>query len=258
MVSRQELYELVRSVPMTKLGEKFKLSDSYMARVCATLRVPRPERGYRAKLAVGKSPEKPALPDAQAGDQINWSQGEVLPAPPRARLVALPARPPRGKLPRPVTGTHGLIRDANGNYDTGYKVDGGQRLRLLKRLMVDVTASRASLDKALAFANDLFNALESAGHRVLICSPAKNFTRAHVDVHEQLPKMPTVCISTTVVTFGRRIAPPSFMPVRLHSAWQSLKCPRALSFDMSTGGTFANRTSSIPDRSICGTQLDDD
>jgi hypothetical protein len=56
--------------------------------------------------------------------------------------------------------------------------------------MVDVTASRAGLDKALAFANDLFNALESAGHRVLISSPAENFTRAHIDEHEQLPKKP--------------------------------------------------------------------
>ncbi|HSY89843.1 MAG TPA: hypothetical protein VK812_00640, partial [Candidatus Binatus sp.] len=89
MISREELYELVWSVPMIKVGEKFKLSGSYMARVCSTLRVPRPERGYWAKLAVGKAPEKTALPDAQPGDQLGWSQGEVLPAPSRARLVAL-------------------------------------------------------------------------------------------------------------------------------------------------------------------------
>ena len=81
MISREELYELVWSVPMIKVGEKFKLSGSYMARVCSTLRVPRPERGYWAKLAVGKAPEKPTLPDAQPGDQLSWSQGEVLPAP---------------------------------------------------------------------------------------------------------------------------------------------------------------------------------
>jgi hypothetical protein len=56
--------------------------------------------------------------------------------------------------------------------------------------MVDVTASPAGLDKALAFANDLFNALESAGHRVCISSPAENFTRVHIDEHEQLPKKP--------------------------------------------------------------------
>jgi hypothetical protein len=175
---------------MIKVGEKFKLSGSYMARVCATLRVPRPERGYWAKLAVGKAPQKPALPDAQPGDQLTWSKGEVLPAPPRARLVALPPRPSRGKLPRPVTGIHGLIRDAKGNHDTGYKVEEGQHLRPYKRLLVDVTASLAGLDKALAFANDLFNALESAGHRVCISSPAENFTRVHIDEHEQLPKKP--------------------------------------------------------------------
>jgi hypothetical protein len=188
MISREELYELVWSAPMIKVGEKFKLSGSYMARVCATLRVPRPERGYWAKLAVGKAPEKPALPEAQPGDQLSWSQGEVLQAPPRPRLVALPPSPRRSTLPHPVTGIHGLVRDAKGNYDSGYKVEESQHLRPHKRLMVDVMASRAGLNKALAFANDLFNALESAGHRVLISSPAENFTRAHIDVHEQLPK----------------------------------------------------------------------
>jgi hypothetical protein len=190
MISREELYELVWSVPMIKVGEKFKLSGSYMARVCSTLRVPRPERGYWAKLAVGKAPEKPALPVAQQGDQLNWSQEEALPALPKPRLVALPTRPRRSKLPHPVTGIHGLIRDAKGNYDSGYKVEEGQHLRPYKRLLVDVTASLSGLDKALAFANDLFNALESAGHRVLISSPAENFTRVHIDEHEQLPKKP--------------------------------------------------------------------
>ena len=33
MTSREELYELVWSVPMTKVGEKVKLLGSYMARV---------------------------------------------------------------------------------------------------------------------------------------------------------------------------------------------------------------------------------
>src|SRR5580692_9026781 len=98
--------------------------------------------------------------------------------------------------------------------------------------MVDVTASRAGLDKALAFANDLFNALKSAGHRVVISSPAENFTRAHIDEHEQLPKKPNVCIRTTTMVGGRHSAPQSFMSDRLHSAWQSLKCPRASKFDM--------------------------
>ena len=54
VVSREELYEMVWSVPMVKVAEKFTVSGSYMARVCSALHVPRPERGYWAKLAVRK------------------------------------------------------------------------------------------------------------------------------------------------------------------------------------------------------------
>jgi hypothetical protein len=68
-------------------------------------------------------------------------------------------------------------------------VEEGQHLRPYKKLLVDVTASAAALDKALGFANDLFNALESAGYRVLISSRVEGFTRPHIDDHE-LPKIP--------------------------------------------------------------------
>ena len=57
------------STPMPKVAREFKVSGSYMARVCSILRVLRPERGYWAQLAVGKAPGKPPLPEAQAGDQ---------------------------------------------------------------------------------------------------------------------------------------------------------------------------------------------
>jgi hypothetical protein len=173
---------------MIKVAEKFNVSGSYMARVCSILNVPRPQLGYWAKLAVGKATEKLALPEAQPGDQLSWSQGGELHSLRRPRLDALPAGLKRKRVPHPVTGIHGLIRDTKENYDTGYKVEEGQHLRPYKRLMVDVIASRAGLDKALAFANDLFNAMESAGHSVLISSPAENFTRPRVDEHEQLPK----------------------------------------------------------------------
>lgn len=116
MVSREELYELVWSVPMVRVAEKFKVSGSYMARVCSTLHVPRPERGYWAKLAVGKAPEKPSLPDAQPGEQLSWSQEGELPSPPRPHLSAPSPRPPCRELPRPVKGIHGLIRDAKGHF----------------------------------------------------------------------------------------------------------------------------------------------
>lgn len=169
---------------MTKVAEKFSVSGSYMARVCSVLRVPRPERGYWAKLSVGKAPPRPGLPDALPGDQLIWSQDGDLPLSPRpvASNETTPATP---RAHRIVTGTHGLIRGAKQHYETGYKVEDGQLLRPYKRLLVDVTASAAGLDKALSFANDLFNALESAGHRVCLAPSSERFYRAHIDEHEE-------------------------------------------------------------------------
>jgi len=81
MVTREELYELVWSTPMIRVAEKFEVSGSYLARVCTELRVPRPERGYWAKLAVGKAPQRPALPEPLPGDPFVWSRADGLPAP---------------------------------------------------------------------------------------------------------------------------------------------------------------------------------
>lgn len=54
MVTREELYALVWSQPMTKVCEQFGVSSSYMARLCTLLNVPRPPRGHWQKLAVRK------------------------------------------------------------------------------------------------------------------------------------------------------------------------------------------------------------
>jgi hypothetical protein len=54
--------------------------------------------------------------------------------------------------------------------------------------LVDITVSRARLDNALGFANNLFNALESAGHRVVIAPPDAQLRRERVDEKEVPPK----------------------------------------------------------------------
>jgi hypothetical protein len=174
---------------MTKLAERFDVSGTYMARICSVLRVPRPPRGYWAKLAVGKAPEPESLPQAEPGDQLTWSKdGDLGGLPPPKPLVVARVRVPR--IGRPVTGTHGLIRDAKSHFETGRKIDEGEHLKPFKKLLVDVTVSKAALDKALAFANALFNALESAGHRVVLASNDAPLGRdwQEIDEHEIPPK----------------------------------------------------------------------
>ena len=60
--SRQELYDLIWSTPASKLAADFGISDVAIAKRCKKLSVPRPSRGYWAKVAAGDTPPKVPLP----------------------------------------------------------------------------------------------------------------------------------------------------------------------------------------------------
>jgi hypothetical protein len=127
------------------------------------------------------------LPEALPGDPLFWSQ-EGDPPVPRVRTVTATSAPAQPRTRRVVTGIHSLIQGAKQHYERGYKVEEGQLLRPYKRQLVDVTASATGVDKALSFANDLFNALESNGHRVRFASSHEQLRRPHIDEHEKVLK----------------------------------------------------------------------
>lgn len=169
---------------MTKIAARFGVSSSYIARVCDLMNVPRPGRGYWAKMQAGKTVSRIPLPDARPSDLLQWSKGDALayqspptPSPPKPRH-------PKNKLSRTISEKHHLIRGVvplfekvRSSRDDGY-------LRPTKKLLVDITSSRACLEKALDFANELFNAFESAGHHVTLAPPHQRYSRADIDEHE--------------------------------------------------------------------------
>ncbi|MEM7213987.1 MAG: hypothetical protein AAF423_00485 [Pseudomonadota bacterium] len=65
--TRQELFNLVWSEPMKTLAGRFNLSDSGLANDCKRANIPRPPRGYWAKLAVGKAVSRSELPQRGPG-----------------------------------------------------------------------------------------------------------------------------------------------------------------------------------------------
>ena len=151
------------------------------------LNVPRPQRGYWAKLQVGKAPSPDQLPAARPGDQLFWTKdGEVRTySKPRASLEQ--RLKPQVRIPRDHV--HGLIRGAKAHYENSRPVDDGAYLKPFKKLLVDITSSKACLDKALDSANDLFNALESVGHRVTISPQDERYRRAAIDEREARDKL---------------------------------------------------------------------
>ncbi|PJT27213.1 hypothetical protein CN884_02095 [Ochrobactrum sp. 30A/1000/2015] len=183
MITREELYELVWSKPMLRVAEQFEVSSSYMARVCSALNVPRPERGYWAKMAVGKAPPQAPLPDARPGDLLSWSRDGELPVRPKPAYVPeIRKRAPRQRVSREAI--HGLIWGARAHFESGRPVDEETYLKPYKKLLLDVITSKACLDKSLDFANELFKRLEASGDRVMIAPTNEKFSRARIDERE--------------------------------------------------------------------------
>lgn len=60
---RQKLFNEVWATPLTKLAPDYGLSDVGLRKICVSLDIPMPPRGYWAKLAAGKTTPKPPLHD---------------------------------------------------------------------------------------------------------------------------------------------------------------------------------------------------
>jgi integrase len=61
-ISRQELYDLVWSDPITTLADRFGISDVGLSKVCRRSDIPVPPRGFWAMVGAGSTFERPDLP----------------------------------------------------------------------------------------------------------------------------------------------------------------------------------------------------
>lgn len=188
-ITREGLYALVWSEPMLKVALRFDVSSSYMARVCTRMNVPRPERGYWARLAVGQAPRLAPLPEARPGDLLIWSRdgsdlltAQPIPRPPetRERRQRVSKHPSSESHPL-VTGAKPLFEAGRLSYGVGY-------LKPAKRLLVDLSVTKDALDKALSLANQLFLSLEAHGHRVALASNGEHLRRVATDEREKPSK----------------------------------------------------------------------
>lgn len=186
-VSRETLYTQVWAKPMTTLGIEYGVSSSYLARICTRLNVPRPERGYWAKLAVGKAVDQPGLPVARPEDELEWCKEGVSRKTRQSRPV-----PPSKKLRKTARSSqklslHRLINGAKAHFVVGRKTDKGY-LKPNKKLLVDLRVTSESLDSLLDVANQLFLTMEEYDCRVRIASQHEHFQRFKLDERENSGK----------------------------------------------------------------------
>jgi hypothetical protein len=96
VLDRETFYKQVWTVPMTQLALKYGISDVGLAKVCRRYQVPRPPRGYWARVEAGQKPHRPPLPKTHDEtlkrvqiNGANMSQPSMNPADrdPRDRII---------------------------------------------------------------------------------------------------------------------------------------------------------------------------
>ena len=73
-ISRNELYELVWSQPISALSKRFEISDVALAKACARAHIPVPPRGWWARKTAGK----PTPPQAPLNPRLPGQDNEVI------------------------------------------------------------------------------------------------------------------------------------------------------------------------------------
>jgi hypothetical protein len=185
-ITRDGLFKLVWAEPMIRVAKRFGVSGSYLARICNELSVPRPDRGYWAKLAVGKASPMPELPPAEPGDPTEWDRNAHPYQSLKRSITSASKSPPKRKGIRRSSGDqHEVIHGAKALFEGGRESHDVGYLKPNKRVLVDIVATKATLIDALKVANALFTTLENRGHRVRIAHECERFTRASVDHREK-------------------------------------------------------------------------
>lgn len=161
-ITRQQLYDLVWSKPATKVGLDYGVSGNAVAKACGKLSIPRPPRGYWAKLAFGKKVARSALPPLKEGQKDSTTLGEYAEKRRRVPVIetALIASIPEKVIIKPhpaVQKTRVAFRGAE--KDRSY----GTLMGKVGFQHINVSVTKEQLDRALTILNQLAWHLERNG-----------------------------------------------------------------------------------------------
>jgi len=163
-LSRDELYEQLWKTPATKLAKQFGVSDVGLATICKRHEVPRPPRGYWARLAHGQRVRRTPLPkldDAALNEIQIFRQsffGEVEPSP-------SPSDQPKTVVPEMLADPHVLVKQTRTFLRSTKRGDDGI-VCPDRKTCLNVRVSPASLGRALLAVDTLLKKWEELGGSV--------------------------------------------------------------------------------------------
>lgn len=178
-IHRNQLYKEIWKEPASKVADRYGISGSMIARVCKALNVPRPERGYWAKLKHGHKVEKPPLPELERGQKHRWQINTINVSSQKDVSVAKEAvaesilDPEVERILTAELEEHRAVRDTRKALKKQKPDQCGvvSPRRKWKHLRVDV--SEEQLERALTFLNRFLHLCENQGLKVA-CKISKN------------------------------------------------------------------------------------
>lgn len=169
-VDRETLYNEVWTEPVTVVAPRYGLSDVGLAKICRTLAIPLPSRGYWAKVKAGKIMNRVPLPELK---QELVSKTGLVKLPPEQAEVREAMRKASAQLrkelnvaPLPVqtpASLHPLVRAASERLRRrdGWPED--TLLRSAPKEVLNLSVTKASLDRALGIVDTLIRLLVTQG-----------------------------------------------------------------------------------------------
>lgn len=166
-INRKQLYDKVWSTPMTAIAKEFGLSDVGMAKLCKRHDIPRPPRGYWAKVEHGQKLRRPSLPNPETDTPVEIHETEKNRLDPeiQAQVEALLEQLGPIVVRDDLRSAHRLVGEMRRHLE-GCNVDEYGRYRMAGDAPLDLKVSKATLPRAFRIMDALLKAAEKQGWEV--------------------------------------------------------------------------------------------
>ena len=166
-ITRKQLYHKVWSTPMTTISKEYGLSDVGMAKLCKRHNIPRPPRGYWARIASGQKPHRAKLPNPEqdAAVEIHVAEKKLLDPNVQAQVDALLSKLGPVPVRDNLRGAHRLVGEMRRHLE-GCNVDEYGRFRMTVDAPFGLRVSKAALPRAFRIMDALLKAAEKQGWEV--------------------------------------------------------------------------------------------
>jgi hypothetical protein len=164
-VTRRELYRLLWTEPTTKVAKTYSISDVGLAKICDKHDIPRPPRGYWARLQHGQKPEQTPLPKPDHDPEIEFVERPAGMANPDDGNPLVDVGSVEIRVAETLRGCHELVSRANEELNNA-KVDADGIIVAADGRAIDVRAAKQHVHRALLIFDALLKECVVRGYTV--------------------------------------------------------------------------------------------